>query len=283
MEVRWRVVADHQGEVTEHPVWDERTHSLFWVDCLAGLVLRWTDANGHEVWWRSSGTVGCVALRKQGGLVVAADNRIHLLDSHGVETRPPYLVDVPEGSRFNDGAVDPAGRLVVGTTGGRLGHNAQLFSITSTGDYRLLRSGLTESNGLGWSPDGDTLFHVDSGGAGLTRADYRPETGELGEKIPMPLHVAHGEVLDGLAVAKDGTVWVAVWQGGRVLQVSPEGDLLATLVVSVPNPTCLSFGGPGNKTAFLASARYGVDPPPLGGVLATELSVAGLEQYRFTG
>ncbi|MDX3006562.1 SMP-30/gluconolactonase/LRE family protein [Kribbella solani] len=286
MSVRWRVIADHQGEVTEHPVWDDRADCLYWVDSLAGLVYRWTAADGHRRWWRSFGTVGCVVLRERGGLAVAADDRIHFLDPSGAENRPPLEIGaVPAGARFNDGAVDPAGRFLVGTTSGSdaADAGAVLLSIDGAGRTRLVRTGLRESNGIGWSPDGRTMYHVDSDGAGLTRAAYVPRSGSIGTPIGCPVEVVAPEVLDGLAVATDGSVWVAVWQGGRVLRISPDGELLATLDVPVPNPTCMTFGGPAARTAFLASARFGVDPAPFGGVMATEMLTGGVPPHRFAG
>lgn len=63
-----------------------------------------------------------------------------------------------EEKRFNDGAVDPAGRFLAGTMG-REHHQAvgRLYSLDSKSGVELLQEGITCSNGIGWSQDGTRM------------------------------------------------------------------------------------------------------------------------------
>ena len=65
---------------------------------------------------------------------------------------------------MNDGACDPQGRFWAGTLADdfRPGGGA-LYRLDHDGRVELMLDDLTISNGLGWSPDGATMYLVDSG------------------------------------------------------------------------------------------------------------------------
>ncbi|MBN6054905.1 SMP-30/gluconolactonase/LRE family protein, partial [Nonomuraea sp. RK-328] len=283
----WSVAADSRCVVAERPVWDARTASLYWVDCLRGEVHRRRDPAPGEVVWRSGSTAGAAVLREDGGLAVAAGGSVVFLDEEGTQDRPPIEVDqMSEGSRFNDAVCDPAGRLLAGTTSGTTPGSGMLFSIDSDRTVRRLLDGLSESNGLGWSPDGSVFYHVDSGGAGLRAFDYEMESGTLhGERLLMSFADAEG-IPDGLSVDRDGDLWIAVWAGGQILRVSPDGRVRQRIDVPVSHPTCVTFGGTGLRELFLTSATYGLSDRAQreqlapGGVLVARPGVAGMAPAR---
>ena len=66
-------------------------------------------------------------------------------------------------TRFNDGSVDPQGRFVVGTLalGAETGAEV-LLRVSADGTVETLRSGIRLSNGIAFSPDGGTIYHVDT-------------------------------------------------------------------------------------------------------------------------
>jgi hypothetical protein len=70
----------------------------------------------------------------------------------------------PAGVRMNDGACDPQGRFWAGAMADdhRAGGGA-LYRLDWTGRTELMLTGLTISNGLGWSCDGRTMYLVDGG------------------------------------------------------------------------------------------------------------------------
>ena len=70
----------------------------------------------------------------------------------------------PPATRMNDGACDPQGRFWAGTLADdHHGGGGALYRLDGTGRTELMLDGLTISNGLGWSPDGRTMYLVDSG------------------------------------------------------------------------------------------------------------------------
>lgn len=85
------------------------------------------------------------------------------------------------------------------------------------------------SNGLGWSPDHTTFYHIDSPSKAVYAYDYSAFDGALSRRR---LLRDTSEILpeaepDGLAVDAEGCLWVAMWNGGAVLRLRPDGSLAA--------------------------------------------------------
>ena len=67
-------------------------------------------------------------------------------------------------------------------------------------------------------------------------------------------------VADGrLTIDATGCLWVALWGGAGVLELSPEGDELGMLEMPVRQPSSCAFGGQGLERLFVTSARDGLE------------------------
>lgn len=94
---------------------------------------------------------------------------------------------------------------------------------------------------------------------------------------------------DGLVVDAEGGIWVAVWDGGQVVRLTPEGRVEARIDVGVPRPTSVAFGGPGLNRLYLTSAREGLTAPQRrahpdsGRLFVAEPGVAGLPTHGWAG
>ena len=165
MNVSWDVAISAQAELGERPFWDAATGSLMWVDILAGHLHRYRPGAGDSVFHTAGVAVGAAAPRAGGGYVLAAADGFRLVGADGQPDggpwRPPgMLADI----RFNDGACDPVGRFWAGTVAGdRRAGAGTLYRLEPSGEIAVVLDGVTESNGLGWSPDGGTFYYIDSG------------------------------------------------------------------------------------------------------------------------
>ena len=83
-----------------------------------------------------------------------------------------------EGSRMNDGAADPQGRFWAGTVADRPGA-AVLYRLERDGRVDAMLDGLTTSNGIGWSPDGRTMYLADSGPRVIHAFDFDGDAGTI--------------------------------------------------------------------------------------------------------
>ena len=80
--------------------------------------------------------------------------------------------------RFNDGKVDPAGRLWIGSISDAREPEAALYRFDGRA-FAAQVSGLTTSNGLAWSPDGRRMHWSDTKAHRIYVADFDVATAAL--------------------------------------------------------------------------------------------------------
>ncbi len=255
----WEVAVAAGAELGERPFWDAGRACLMWVDINAGHLHQHQPGAGDEIVLDLAGVaLGAAAPRRGGGYVLATAAGFRLTGP-GPELeegalRPPGMT---ADTRFNDGACDPAGRFWAGTVTEDVRPGAgALYRLDPDGTITTVLDGVTESNGLGWSPDGGTFYFIDSGEPEprIRAFGFEPASGELGRSGDLARFPGGGPVPDGLVVDAEGTLWVAIWGAGQVHRYAPDGELLTVLPVPVSQPTCPAFGGPGLDELYLTTA-----------------------------
>lgn len=281
-----------RADLGESPRWCSAEACLYWVDIAAYQLHRFDPASG-EAWTRQfDQPVACVAPRAGGGLVLGMRAGVHVIDAWNGELRPlgaPFLADKPD-YRCNDACTDAAGNWWLGSVDeAKATHDAALYRITPDGSAARVIGGMTTCNGAAFSPDGRTFYHADTPSHAIRAFPHDPATGKLGE--PRIFHqFVHGTGRpDGAAVDAEGCLWSALFDGGRIVRLSPDGELLTTIDLPVSRPTMIGFGGPEGRTAFVTSARKGLSDdalalePHAGGLFSFTVDVPGLIAPPFAG
>ena len=243
-----------RADLGEHPV-QLADGTLLWVDIGVGDLYRLAP-DGTHLAQRIDEGLGCAAPTKDGGLVVATSRGFQLFDGAGNRVGGPIVpADLPNECFFNDGACDPAGRFLAGTsTTERTTGAATLYALEPDGAIRVVLDGVTESNGIAWSVDGATMFYVDSGTQDLLAFDYDVRAGTVGSsRIVATIDSADG-VPDGLAVDVEGNLWLGLWDGWGMRRYTPTGALLESVRFPVQHVTCGGFGGPGLGRLYVTTA-----------------------------
>lgn len=241
----------------EGAVWDPRNASVVWVDLLVGRIHVLDPSSSHasdDVRTVDVGRPVSKALPEGDGWLVVAELGLERRDRDWRLLSSRDLLDPADGLRMNDAALDGHGRCYLGTLAyddspGR----ASLYRWDPDGSVTELRSRLGIANGLGWSPDGRRLYHVDSLARAVTSWSL-DAAGGIDDGMLLYEHPGPG-LPDGLAVDATGCLWVAVWDGGCVLRLSPTGQVLQEVAIPAARPTSLCFGGPDLATAFVTSAQ----------------------------
>jgi sugar lactone lactonase YvrE len=251
----------NQAVLGEGIRWDGRLDEVLAVDILAGRVYRGrVDADGGLGLIREyqvPGTVGAIVpVHGDEGWVLAAGRGFAYLSRDG-NIRP--LAEVaPTGTRMNDGACDPQGRFWAGTLADDFhSGGGALFRLGRGGQVDRVLSDLTISNGLGWSPDGTTMYLVDSGPGVLHAFSFEPETGAISDSRALVTVPEDVGTPDGLTVDANGDIWVAIYGGGRVHRYSPTGELRQALLVPAAQCTSCAFAGPELKRLYVTTATEG--------------------------
>jgi xylono-1,5-lactonase len=242
---------------------------LLFSDMTGGGVYRYDGGDGRpEVVIAHRKGIGGLVAHRGGGLVVAGRNVAHK-DANGTTT--VILETGRDETFFNDLTADASGRLVVGSVGtGPSPHESareaerapgRLYRVDVDGGVTVLADDVLVSNGLGVSPAGDVLYHVDS-----YRRTVWAFDGEYNRRVFVELSEYDG-IPDGLAVAADGSVFVAMAGGGVVLGWRADGTRVAELSVPQPLVTSVCFGGPALRSLYVLTGVNEEYPDDRGGAV----------------
>ncbi|MEM6464376.1 MAG: SMP-30/gluconolactonase/LRE family protein [Pseudomonadota bacterium] len=287
------VFIDVKPRLGEGPTWDPDIDRFFFIDSLGDRIWR-CDENGAEVRsWEVPGHIGSMALRKNGGAILALDSGFHEFD---FETGEVNLLVDPErehtGTRLNDGKIDGVGRFICGSMDMQEeAPTGSLWRLDSDFSIARLDSGIICSNGPCWSPAGDTLYFADSFRGMIFAYDYDLSTGDVSAKRPwVKVDGSRGGAPDGATVDEEGYVWSATVFDGRIFRYAPDGTVDRIVELPVCKTTSVAFGGPDLDILFVTSMavpplpKYPGDGPLRGSVFAVRgLGVRGLPEPKFAG
>ncbi len=266
----------------EGPVWDAARGLLF-SDVINGGVFSLDTSGKVETVFPHRRGIGGMAPHAAGGLVISGRN-IAFKGFDGADTKVLLDNDVaPEAVGFNDLTTDAKGRIYVGSLAFSAADPdsapkpAYLHMIDLDGSAHTLAPDIQLTNGLGFSPDGSLLYHSDSlthavwvydvaadGGVGPRREFARVDT-----DLP-------GAIPDGLAVAEDGSVWVAIAHGGSVIAFAADGSERTRIAVPIPMVTSVCFGGADLRDLYIVTGSRDSGRDDAGTVYRTSVDVAGL-------
>ena len=312
----WKAVTTAPNELGESPFWHPHEGRLYWVDIPGQKILRTRPGEDRVDAMDLPCEPGCIAPATSGGLIIALRDGIFRARSWGgaLEQIGALGYDTRH-MRANDGKCDPQGRFWVGTLDEtKTARNAALYSVNS----HLLANApdrsasstavierhtdpailpVTTANGLAWSPDGCTLYWADTASHRIDAWDLDVATARISARRTFvqfhpkpadwqfdaaPGNQGYGGRPDGAAVDVQGNYFVAMFEGRRICQFSPEGTLLAEWPTPVQCPTMPCFGGDDLQTLFITSARHHrsaqeLEAFPLSGcVLSMRVDVPGL-------
>ena len=270
----------------EGPRWDAAARRLLWVDIEGRALHVYDPARDQDRSIPLGARVGCAAATASGEVLVALADRLATLDLEDESTRT--LASIPHGPelRLNDGACDAAGRFWVGSMAlDDTPAAAALYRYTSDAELVRVLDGVTLSNGLGWSPDGATMYYVDSLTYRIDAFDFDVVAGELSGRRQWVAIEPGAGIPDGLAVDREGGVWLALWGGAAVRRYTPDGALDRVLEVPTDNVTACCFGGDDGRSLYVTTASVDLEgeQPLAGDVFVTEVDVAGPPAQPFAG
>lgn len=252
--------------VGEGCVWDADHQKLLWVDILDHKIYIFNPANGANTGFDLGQDVGAVTLTESGVWAFVDEGGLGFLNpdtgaiSHG--TKPaksnPHI-------RFNDGKCDPRGTFWAGTMAYDNTKGAgTLYEFESNTNVKEKINNVTISNGMAWSKDNSRFYYVDSLTYEIQEYDYDIKTGDIRfRKIVANISQSSG-LPDGMTIDDDDHLWVALFDGGRVIRINPEtGETVFEVVLPAPKVTCCTFGGEHLNELYITTASYLMDEKTL--------------------
>lgn len=277
----------------EGPVWDGRSSSLLWIDLERPAAYRFDPALGRQTAnWPVESRIGMIGLAT-GDRMVIATRELGVAWLHASTGEVTSIVH-PARDRgpgfYNDGRVDRRGRLWVGWITDARVNPGMIFRVGPDGSTVAAIDGIHASNGMAWSPDNRTMYFTDSKSGIVYAASFDLASGVVGERRALIRFERDQGIPDGLAVDRDGCLWIAMYQGWQIVKCSAEGKILRKIKTPVLNPTSLCFGGDNLGTLYMTSAVRRHTAPellaqPLAGALfaAPDPGTTGLPEAIFGG
>ena len=282
------LVLDARAELGEAPCWDADAGVVIWVDITAGVVHRTDPATGADETIDVGRSVGSAVPTTDGRLAIATDDGFWFVDPSTGGIEPIASIDPAPGVVMNDGKTDGSGRYWAGTKDAEAGRPlGSLYRLDADGTVSEMVGGVTLSNGLGWSLDGRTMYHIDSTTYGIDAYDADPASGAILNRRRLVDLPREWGLPDGMTVDVEGFLWVAFWTGSAVRRLDPSGNLAATIGLPVSLVTSCAFGGPDLTDLYVTSARVGVSEeqlraePHAGGVFRLRPGVRGVRGSAF--
>lgn len=289
----WEVVTKHYCLLGEGPVWDDRQNRIFWIDILKGEIQYfYPDSNEHRT-CKLGQIIGAMALKRSGGVIAALKGGFATIDLNNgaINFISEVETDLPD-NRFNDGKCDPAGRFWAGTMSISNTPNAgSLYVLEKDFTVNAKITGVTCSNGITWSPDHKTLYYIDSPTRKVVAYKYDVINGNISEmRVVINIPKENGYP-DGMTTDTEGMLWIALWDGWKVIRYNPHtGKQVQEVVLPVSRVTSCVFGGDTMDDLYITSATEGLSEEdlkkqPLAGSLFVikKCGFEGMKGFEFDG
>jgi len=292
---------NHLGE---GPVWDVEEGRLYWVDGTGRRVgkpsiWRYDPRSGKTESWSLEHDVGALALRRQGGLVLALDDGFYFFDPRQPRLELIQLVDADQPrTRLNDGKCDRRGRFLAGGMDDKEELSiCSLWRLDPDLQITRLDTGIICSNGPCWSPDDATFYLADTFQGEIWAYDYDIAAGTASNRRLFASFANDAGVADGSTVDEEGGVWNAQLISGDLVRYAPDGSVERRIGMPVRNITSVMFGGDKLDELYVTSmarvkhpavhAHFAKETKPqfLAGSLfrVTGLGIRGVPEPRFAG
>lgn len=268
----------------EGPVWDKDAQHLWFVDIERHRIHRFDPADGATRSWDTPEFPSFIFSAGGGSMLVGLQSGLNRFDP---ETGAFTLLLAPEpertGNRLNDAGVGPDGTLWFGSM--NLDHrqppSGAFYRLDAAGKAMRLIDQCGITNGPALSPDGRIFYHTDTVQSTIFAADVAEDGSLSNRRVFAKVDLADGAP-DGTIVDSEGCLWVGLWGGWRARRYAPDGSIVREVHFPVANITKLALGGPELKTAYVTTARSGLDEaaladqPQAGDLFAFEVDVPGL-------
>jgi sugar lactone lactonase YvrE len=271
-------------ELGESPVWHRERRTCFWVDIEAKTIFEYSWDNKSVMQYQLDHRISVIIPAKKNKLVLGLQGGAAKFDLLTAQLTWLPSPDVNWNDfRCNDGGADVRGRLWISTM--ELSHQKRsgaIYCVNNTGLITKEISDISIPNGIVFSADHKRMYYTDSAMAEIYAYLYDVETAAIQfEKIAVKIPANLG-LPDGMAMDKEGMLWVALWGGCGVGRFNLQtGEMIDFIDIPAPHVTACCFAGGELDHMVITTARSGLSEdelkiyPESGNVFIVKTNVKG--------
>ncbi len=158
----------------------------------------------------------------------------------------------PALSQPNDLAMSPSGVIYASDPNWEEG-TGRIWRVDGQG-FRLLEDNMGTTNGIEVSPGGQYLYVNESVQRKIWRYEL-DQSGMPGKKELFYQFADHG--LDGMRCDREGNLYVCRYDAGKVVVISPRGEIIREVHLKGLKPSNITFGGKDGRQCFVTLADRG--------------------------
>lgn len=259
----------NSAQLLECPLWDVKRRLIWMIEIRKNRIFAVSPDDHSCRTYTMPSIVGWIALRPDGTLYAALKDGIYIFDPAGEKLEFVAHPEPDPRFRYNDGHIDPEGRILVGTKGDieRMEGQGGLFQ-SRNGEWKMIVKGTTTANGMGFSPDLSTFYFIDTPSKNIYAYSYDHSTGDVSDERVF-VSLTDGGMPDGMCVLSDGRICAAEWNGGKVAIFNPDGSADDIIELPVTNVTSCCYA---EGRLYITTAKCnGKDEPTAGGLFVAEL------------
>nr|WP_236777750.1 SMP-30/gluconolactonase/LRE family protein [Agrobacterium tumefaciens] len=255
-----------EGRWLEGPVYVPAGRYLLFSDIPNNRVLRFDEVNGLVTPFLHAANFTNGHTLDPQGRVLSCEHLSRSVTRVEHDGSVTVIADAFEGKQLNspndvvvasNGAVwftDPTYGIATEYEGGRIESeigSRNVYRVATDGSIRAVLTDFVQPNGLAFSPDGRTLYVVDSGRkpAALYAFDVGGDNALANRRLLRECDVG---IYDGIRLDRHGNIWAGVGDGVQCL--SSDGTLLGRIVLPEAAAN-LCFGGPYRNRIFICATR----------------------------
>ncbi len=282
--VNAELIADFACNTGEGPLWHAEHECVYWVDIPDGELYRFRPSSGKsDLVYQADRSVGGFTIQVNGDLLLFMEGcRVMSIE----EDEPTVFIEgIPgqEANRFNDVIAGPQGQVFCGTmsTPGKEEADGLLYLLSPDGNFTELMGEIGTSNGMGFTPDRKYFFHTDTKTGKITRYPWLDSKGDFDRSRPEVWYSAVKEPgtgrPDGITVDAYGHLWIAHWDGSRIVHLDPSGEFLQSIPFPTLKVSSVTFGGQ-NLTDLYVTTAGGHDKKYNGETAGALFRLPGISQ-----
>lgn len=289
----------------EGPHWDDKTQSLYFVDIVNKTIHKYVPSLNKHTYIKLDKSVSSIIPISgvSDRFVITLERHISVLTWDGISSTPADIAMITEvdtepsleTNRINDAKADPLGNLWAGSMVSESGFaegqtTGSLYSLDINKRLKRQETNIGVSNGIAWSKNLKYMYYIDSYKGTVDQYNFDASNLSISNRQTLFTFAKNNipGIPDGQTIDSEGNLWVAAFQGARVIKIStkqPE-TLLDTVTIPDWQITSVAFGGPNFDELYVTSAAGEWGKPnqeiPRNGHIykVTGLGVTGLPANR---